>query len=201
MSGRSRGGSDLRRRRNTRREKPRILIVTEGENTEPQYFNGLARELRASGVEVFRLQVEGIGRDPGRVVRRAAAARADAQPDDEYDHVWCVVDVDEHETLAAALRTAERLGIQVAVSNPCFEIWILWHFIEHRAHIDKKALGEKLKRLGMTGKNLPNHFPFAAYSAAVTRAEPHGGTGEYEVAGNPSSSVCRLVKILTRRSQ
>ncbi|MBN6057191.1 RloB domain-containing protein, partial [Nonomuraea sp. RK-328] len=201
VSGRPRGGSDLRRRRNTRREKPRILIVTEGENTEPQYFNGLARELRASGVEVFRLQVEGIGRDPARVVRKAAAASADAPHNDGFDHVWCVVDVDEHETLAAALRTAERLGIHVAVSNPCFEIWILWHFMEHRAHIDKKTLGEKLKRLGMTGKNLPSHFPFIEYSAAVTRAESRGETGEYQVAGNPSSSVCRLVRVLTRRSQ
>ncbi|WP_214106351.1 RloB family protein [Acrocarpospora catenulata] len=170
--------------------------MAEGENTEPQYFRGLARELRATGVEIFRLSVEGIGRDPARVVRRAAAAMSEVAAGSEYDHVWCVVDVDDHETLGEALREAKRLAIRIAISNPCFELWILWHFLDHRAHIGKRALEEKLKRLGLVGKNLPANFPYENYLSAIKRGEVRASGDEYRVPDNPASTVYRLARLL-----
>ncbi len=119
---RDRGDASLRRKRVTRLERARILIVTEGEETEPQYFKGLARALRATGVNVNAI-VFGSGESPARLVREAAE-RSGLSPgrrrSAEYDAVWCVVDVDTHETLEDALREAQRLGIRLAISNPCF---------------------------------------------------------------------------------
>ncbi|MFL6141746.1 MAG: RloB family protein [Labedaea sp.] len=49
-----------------------------------------------------------------------AAAWCDRQADD-FDEIWCVVDVDQFD-LAAATSLARDRGIRLAVSNPCFEV-------------------------------------------------------------------------------
>lgn len=66
----------------------------------------------------------------------AAAARfveANNGGNGRYDAVWCVVDVDEFD-ISAAARIADEQGIRLAVSNPCFELWLLLHHGECRAH-------------------------------------------------------------------
>ncbi|MEV7964787.1 RloB family protein [Sphaerisporangium sp. NPDC088356] len=197
MSGRlSRGSSDLRRRLRTKQEKPRILIVTEGINTEPQYFKGLAKELRATGVEVYRLRVEGIGRDPERVVKKAVAIASEAPAGDEYEHVWCVVDVDDHETLEKAISAAKHASIKVAISNPCFEVWLLWHFADHRSHASQSILRRRLRDFGVHDKNLPENFPYSNYRSATVRADTYSASNDYEVPANPGSSVGKLARML-----
>src|SRR3954454_12464759 len=118
MSSRRRGSTDLARRRQTRRERLRLLVVAEGEETEPEYFRGLAKFLRATGVDVQGVHVYGTGRDPLRIVNEAAG-RAGLVPQnretEDYDQVWCVVDVDEHTTLEPACTLAVELGISLAV--------------------------------------------------------------------------------------
>ena len=50
---------------------------------------------------------------------------------EEYDEIWCVLDVEEPEKLdqlKKALALAEENGISVCLSNPSFEIWFLAHF-------------------------------------------------------------------------
>ncbi|MDG4807311.1 RloB family protein [Micromonospora sp. WMMD1120] len=59
----------------------------------------------------------------------AEADRAAAQGDG-YDEVWCVFDVEApraHARLGAALALAGRHGVNCAVSNPCFEVYLLLH--------------------------------------------------------------------------
>src|SRR5271156_3507691 len=128
----------LRRRRPFREVKRRILIICEGEVTEPKYFNDL-RHLTRSLIE---LSIEP-GGTPKTLVERAvdlkkAAARDAKRGKDEnlkFDVVWCVFDVDEHPYLAEAQQQARVNGIKVAVSNPCFELWALLHFQEQHAYI------------------------------------------------------------------
>lgn len=43
------------------------------------------------------------------------------------DEVWAVVDQDQHSTLKDALALARREGVKVALSKPCFEVWLLLH--------------------------------------------------------------------------
>lgn len=45
-----------------------------------------------------------------------------------YDHIWCVFDIDEHPFVPEARQQARDNRIDVAVSNPCFELWLLLHF-------------------------------------------------------------------------
>lgn len=63
--------------------------------------------------------------DPESVVRYASTVRG--QSDGMYDEVWCVVDVDEFD-VAKAVVAAHRTQVNLAISNPCFEYWLLLHF-------------------------------------------------------------------------
>ncbi len=45
-----------------------------------------------------------------------------------FDEVWCVHDIDEHPKIDEARVMARDNDILLAVSNPCFELWLLLHF-------------------------------------------------------------------------
>lgn len=169
--------------------------------TEPEYIRGFAV---AQGANTVRLHVATPGRDPEGLVHHAlklrdeAAMRADRERDENlaYDEVWCVFDVDEHARLEAARNLAAREGIGVAVSNPCFEFWLILHFRDHAAHLTSRKAADLL------GKHIPEydkHIRYedlaGGYADAVARAtslerrHEQAGTN-----GNPSTRVHHLTE-------
>lgn len=129
-----------RKRKSARREphlepKPIILIVCEGSNTEPQYFNGLASLVHNPRVRIET--VPGVGA-PKTIVAEAKRRKLEAEQqarreEDEflkYDAVWSVFDRDDFPDIPDALQMAHANDIRVAFSNPCFELWLLLHFKE-----------------------------------------------------------------------
>ncbi|WP_430783552.1 RloB family protein [Actinoplanes sp. G11-F43] len=173
--------------------------MTEGEATEPQYLNGLARYARATGLVVSTASVFGIGRDPLSVVRRAVVLRDEdnsknRSPRDRYESIWCVFDVDEHATIDAALIEAQAEGFKVGVSNPCFEIWLLWHFEDHFAEISRKNLRNKLKPRGCGEKKIPRNFDYSKFQEASRRARSRPSVkSDYSIPANPGTGVLSLV--------
>ncbi|UCM87544.1 RloB family protein [Streptomyces marincola] len=184
------------RKRGTRGERRKILVVTEGTRTEPQYFDGLCAHVRATATQVVSVRTVGVGRDPVRGVREAEQRRAEEQrKGDPFDEVWCVVDVDEHRNLEQALALAGKRGVATAVSNPCFEIWVLWHYADCVAACTQEELRRRLKRHGFSDKNVPRNFPYAAYPDALRRAEsPPRCEGNQDP--NLSSGVHRVVRAI-----
>jgi hypothetical protein len=133
--------NDLRRRRPFTEPRPHVLVCCEGEVTEPSYFNGLKRE----GHNILlHVEVKPGGLSPKTLVDYALDLKHDAeknargQRDDnlKYDEVWCVFDVDAHERIPDAKQKAEANRIKMAISNPCFKLWLLLHFQEQSAHIE-----------------------------------------------------------------
>lgn len=199
-----RGSADLSRRRGKRPERRRILIVTEGVETEPQYFEGLARFARATGLSVYPADVVGIGRDPVRVVNSAVRRRDDDQrakpPRERYDDVWCVFDVDRHEVLGEAITQARRESVKVAISNPCFELWLLWHFTDLFAATSAVELRHRLRQHGCAGKSLPRSFAYGNYSDAERRARRRRPHDPYAVPSNPGTTVCAVTEVVIGRT-
>lgn len=107
----------------TRLERPRILIVCEGMNTEPSYF----RQFRLTSAEIVPL---GAGCDTIRVVERAQ----NEYQKSNYDQVWVVFDKDDFpaQNFDNAVFMAEGLGFGVAYSNQAFEYWLILHFEDHQ---------------------------------------------------------------------
>ena len=104
-------------------EKPSILIVCEGENTEPSYFN----QFRLSSAVIKSV---GEGYNTTSLVNRAIQL----SQEDKYDQVWCVFDKDDFNEgdFNAAIQTAQNQGFGVAYSNQAFEYWLILHFYDHQ---------------------------------------------------------------------
>jgi hypothetical protein len=132
-------------------------------------------------------------------MKKDAAARAKREKDENcnYDQVWCVFDIDEHPFVPEVKLQARDNGIEVAVSNPCFELWALLHFCDQRAHIGRGALHHKCKEY-MPGyeSELPSSQLHPLYAEALQRAmaldEWQRSRGCAEA--NPSTGVYRLME-------
>ena len=118
-----------------------------------------------------------------------------------FDEIWCVFDVDEHPNRSQAIFEARQSDINVAVSNPCFELWLVLH-VEgrarpvHRSDIQRDATKLNLIR----GKNVPDAAWRGGledgYEDAKRRAQGldrmHDGNQSPQ-RSNPSTGVWRLV--------
>lgn len=62
--------------------------------------------------------------------KKAAETEATKEEDDnlKYDSVWVVFDVDDHPRIPDAIQMARDNSIELAISNPAFELWLLLHF-------------------------------------------------------------------------
>jgi len=101
-----------------------ILIVCEGENTEPLYFGSF---------QVITLTVKSIGLGESKL--KLVESTKCIQEKENYDEVWCVFDLDikrDEENCIPdfnnAIRKAKELGYKVAYSNDAFELWFYLHY-------------------------------------------------------------------------
>jgi RloB-like protein len=192
------------RRSSFREPKPIILIVCEGKNTEPQYFDGFQRNCRNPRVEILVAREHGVPRtlvETAKEHKKTAEAEAKRRGDENlaYDSVWCVFDVDEHPHIPDARQMARDNDIELAISNPCFELWLLLHFRDSPGMRHRRELRE------MFVNYMPGYdkgVDYAKYSdgylQAVKRATRLATTAANvgESGRNPSTDVYKLTEII-----
>lgn len=175
-----RAARDLRRRGAVRKPYERLLIVCEGEKTEPQYLREIqqAGRLPTAHVQVLHSQ---IGTEPLQVLAYALTVFKDGDRERgvharEFDRIIVVFDRDEHRTYHAALaKAAAQSGklqndnrvavpVDVVASVPCFELWLLLHFEDVHAPLQRHEALERLKA------HLPGYEKGGAGHWAATKA-------------------------------
>src|ERR1041384_2942707 len=155
----------LSRRKPFREPRKLILIVCGGHVSEPDYFNAIREKHKD---RLIRLEIAPERCAPLALVRKAIALRnrAAQMAQDAFDHfdaVWCVFDKDQFDLLSAE-QLALAQGVKIAVSNPCFELWLVLHFQEQTGHVSvgqiqrmcKKYLPGYNKKVNIE-KLWPNH--------------------------------------------
>ena len=206
--GRTGRDRDRRPARGAASKEPRrrLLVVCEGKCTEPEYFNALKRHLKNPLME---LQIHKERGDPKKIVEMAKKAqsvaneRASLQHDSwlGFDEVWCVFDRDDHEHFDAAVTKAEDNNFLLAVSNPCFELWLLLHLREPPGARHRDDLKPLLR--AELGHDYGKHPPFEVLKSglddAIRRAERLDQ--EAKERGDPprknlSTGVYRLVRAM-----
>lgn len=106
-------GKSYGNRRPNKDIKRRILIVAEGENTEPSYF----KQFRIPGVNIFPY---GTGRNTLSLVDEVEPIKQKMEKKHgKFDEVWCVFDKDScsPQNFDNAIKSAESKGYKVAYSN------------------------------------------------------------------------------------
>jgi hypothetical protein len=178
------------RRRPVIKRRRTFLVYCGALRTERDYFDGFRERVRQGNVTI-KLRQGGI--DPATVVRAAAGYR-DRSPG-RFDEVWCVVDTDQYDTDTAVVE-ARRRNVQLAVSNPCFELWLLLHHADCRAFCQDydEVKRRLLKHLPAYEKTRLDFADFAAgVGDAVKRARDLDPTGA-DHRRNPSTNVWQLVE-------
>lgn len=136
--------SSLKRKPATLEPAKRILIVCEGSVTEPEYFKFLKRKKKLPNLDID-ICGEECGSSPFSVVSFAEEkANSEGRYDNGgYDQVYCVFDRDAHTDFNKATSRILTLNkansrflareIKAIISFPCFEVWLIFHFIYSRA--------------------------------------------------------------------
>lgn len=158
-----------------------FLVASEDRYAVEQYFNGL----RFRRVHVVTLPT---GEDnksaPVHVVDRLKAEvfKLDLQKDDQ---LWFALDTDDRldgghmKSWIRALREAKQIEAKPAISNPCFEVWLLLHVAEDLsvlpAEPKAKDAEQALKKILPNGYNKTNipcdEFSRELAQLATLRAE------------------------------
>ena len=194
-------------------EYAKVLICTEGSKTEPQYFERMGQTIQ----ETYKVSLtveSGKRSNPETVVKTCINKMekySKTNPGSSYAKCFVVVDVDHHNLsngklsqLKKAFRLAKQHGIEVLVSNIKFEVWLLWHVVDHDAYLESTELDELCDRHNILkgkgkgkGKNIAPDFPFQNWKEACKRANRHGRRVEANSIGeNPSSALPRLFEAL-----
>lgn len=178
-SPRERQRQQLQRKRAQRAAYERILIVCEGSKTEPLYFNELRVRYRLPTANV-QVRPSEAGTLPSQVVDYAQQLFLNGNPHRAisartFDRVYAVFDRDEHRNYRDALRRAESLDntlrntdgrsvkFRAIASVPCFELWLLLHYEDILAPIDRREVMQRLK------KHLPTYEKSAVGTFLATQ--------------------------------
>jgi hypothetical protein len=183
----------------SRSSRKRFLVVCEGRLTEPEYIKYVKRQLRDSLLDI---KVLGGYTDPMSLVRTAMEHKATAERNSRlrsdaflrYDGVWCLVDKDEHAKMPEARSLAQRNGIRLILSNPCFELWLLLHFVEKNAYMTSKEAAKLLGAFMVDYEKNPScNLLIGHYLAARARAKKLCNSEGCRGDSNPSTHVWELV--------
>lgn len=206
MTPRRTRAKDLKRRTAVRPERKTIVIFCEGENSEPDYIKGLKRLPHVQRNAAVNIEIHPEQGVPLTLVQMAADRK---QRDREVDECWCVFDVEwpkQHPNLDRALTLARSNDIRVAISNPCFELWLILHFENQTGFLDTDAAESRSRKLdGRAGKHidpavyLPRRTDAAGRSA--TLASRHAGNGTSFPNDNPSSTMHDLLAAIEPPAQ
>jgi hypothetical protein len=116
-----------------------VLIVCEGAKTEPLYFLSICKKYRLSSANIR--VIHSSGTDPMSIVDFAEAELSKG----EYARAFCVFDRDEHSSYQNAVARIEnsvkgKSRILIGITSwPCFEFWLLLHFLYVSAPIQKSG--------------------------------------------------------------
>jgi len=205
---RERQARQLARKKPKRDTYDRILIVTEGEKTEVNYFEEIRRRYRLGSAHI-RICGSDYGTSPEKVVEYAIDQCLGSC---EWERVFCVIDRDDHDhyvNALASLKAANNKGhlndlgqpikFESAPSNPSFELWLLLHFEDQQAHIHRDNVMRKLRT------HIPNYekgdrgmfeLTEPLIDEARARAEQQRVNIEHRGMKNPTTYVDELVQVL-----
>jgi RloB-like protein len=179
--------SPLRRRGPVREPRPVWLILCEGTVTERLYLRDLQSRT------AVQLVVEPCSGNPLTKIQQAKK-RWKENPG-VWERVWCVTDVDDHteEVKRAEASIRDLKWLNLAISNPCIELWALLHFEDQFAWISSKSAQDRFEKHCpgyLRKKHLPAKQLFEREHKALERAR------KLTPGANPSTGIPDLIEAL-----
>lgn len=128
-----------RKRKSGVRDSRLIVVATEGEKTEKAYFDNFLSS-PDSRISIHVLPNIDSQSAPLKVIELLNEFKSEYRLRND-DELWLVIDVDEWQE--QALSEVARLSVQkdyhLAVSNPCFELWLLLHRVNISEYSEERC--------------------------------------------------------------
>ncbi|MEQ8975815.1 MAG: RloB family protein [Coleofasciculus sp. C1-SOL-03] len=180
-----------------RRDAKLFIVATEGEVTERQYF-GMFHSTK------IKVEVLATGDDhksaPQYVLNRLNDFNEKYDLNDD-DMLWLVFDVDRWSpnNLSLVCREAKQKNYHLAISNPCFEVWLCLHFADLDPQ-DTNCQDFKARLRMLLGSYNSSKLNLSLYEPkiadAVARAKQLHSTATQNWPPTSGTHVYRLVEIL-----
>lgn len=194
----------LDRSANVVRDASLIVIASEDKYAVRQYFEFF----RSTKIQFKVLETEDGKSAPEHVLARLVEYMKEYDID-EGDEFWLVCDCDhwiKHghiKNLAQVIQLCRQKGIQVALSNPCFELWLLLHFAEFpaEAKLTSAEIEKRLRKaVGSYDKTKVYNLPIDmdAVKAAAKRSADNQNTSS-EIPDRPQTAVHLIIQHLLDR--
>jgi hypothetical protein len=149
-------------RRSGFRDASLFIIATEGAVTEPKYFHGLKERWHNPRVHIEVMKRDDASASSPRSVLGTLDWFARQFTLRDGDQLWLVIDRDSKswkpKEMVEVARASQQKNYHLAVSNPCFELWLLLHF-EDVAVQDETRRNQVLEnKRGFLKRELSRHF-------------------------------------------
>ncbi len=119
------------RSENVRSMKYFIVIVVEGDVAEPSYFRMIEEKFKNSiKLKIVPSQKKSSPKNLLETARKERREYSDSGSEKKPESIWIVCDVDLHKNCQIIIKEAQDEGFKVAISNPCFEVWLFQHLAE-----------------------------------------------------------------------
>lgn len=208
---RERSKNQLERKEGVRPSHDRVLIVREGEKTEPEYFEEFRKRYRLSATHI-KITQSAEGNTPQQVIDNAWN---ELNKKKEWERVYCVFDRDDHHNFNNALKSAkahnnrnlktengEKIKFIAIPSVPCFELWFLLHFNSFTKEMHRDKVIKELRKPNREPKYNKSGVDFfknnhdKRWEAAFKNAQKLNNNRTETSIENPYTAVGDLVKYL-----
>ncbi len=141
----------MHNKKEKKKRNPLVCLMCEGKNnqTESNYFRNYKSRDNNFNLKIYSSEET----DPYNLAKKAARLYKDNDMSKRNDdHFYCLIDLDLKESQYNAYIKAKQSFpyLEFILSNPCFEIWLLYHFteypkVENSSYNVKKQLKDYIK--------------------------------------------------------
>lgn len=136
---------ELFRESNTKDKERIIVLAFEGNDTEEIYFSAL-KDCVYFNDELIYLHILKRPKTDTNSAPKHVFAKLKSEAKDKYnfgerDELWMIIDTDRWKNLQKIVDQCKTAGgMYVAISNPCFEIWLLMHISDFSRFSEEEKL-------------------------------------------------------------
>lgn len=182
-----------------------VLIVCEDKKSACIYFEKLKELKKAEWKDRLVTKVNsGDTSTHLSVVETAKRLAEQYKAKDEqrkgYDKIFCVFDMDRTDTYQQAVALISKNSNFAEIrSYPCFEYWVLLHFIDHHAPFDScNKVGDRIKK---ENKGIYDKGSFAFFEDLVEGHPVAADRARKKLENNPYTHVYQIIDYLNENCQ
>lgn len=187
------------------------LIITEGEKTDPLYFQRIKETINANFRDRIHLEVQGKGENTVNLFKTAKKI-AELNPNG-IRHVWIVYDTDSFNANSVndvvelcKNASSDNREYHAVWSNQCIELWYLLHFAYYHTDIERSLYFPKLSKYlkgieaGEYSKNRPDMYdvlrPYMSIAIQNAKKLEQNNIGKTPYESAPGTQVFQLIEKL-----